>query len=235
MKIRTLVQHAVLTSTLCLALAVPTLAHSAAVYLIGDGFANGSDSMTLTATPAPDENPVPTGGFTGRIGPNPGPNPPTTTFLFWCAELTQSFGFGTVYTDYSISPLTNVLLSQLFTEVGGSGNATTSQTNSAAFQLSVWEILFEHGTYGGLNVSSGNFSATGDAGAISQANTWLAALTATSPATTHLFMITSPDQQDFITDTPMPPSLLLIPEPSPLPLLGVGLIALYLVQRRRAK
>jgi hypothetical protein len=234
MKIRTLVHHAALTSTLCLALAVPTLAHSTAVFLVGDGFKNGSDSATfLAATPPPAETTVDEGGFTGHIGPNPGPNPPTNPILFWCAELTQTFGFGTVYTDYSISPLTNLILSQLFTEAGGSSGATSTQTKSAGFQLAVWEILFEGGTYGGFDVTQGNFKVSGDAGAIAQANTWLMGLSASSPATTQLFLLSSPDHQDFITDTQIP-SLLLVPEPSPLPLLGAGLIALYLVMRRRA-
>jgi hypothetical protein len=220
---------------------VPTLANSAAVYLIGDGYANGSESFTVNSVTPPLVNDgVSAGGFAGHIGPNPGPNPPTTPLLFWCAELTQTFSFGVVYTNnYTSSPLGNPLLSQLFTEVGGSASATSTIVGSAAFQLAIWEILFEGGTYGGLNVSSGNFRATGAAGdagaaaAIAQANTWLAGLSAGSPATTTLFLLHSDSNQDFITDTTSP--LLLTPEPGSLALLGVGILAAMFTMRRRTQ
>lgn len=233
MNIRSLMRHTVLISALCALLGVPTLAYSAAIYLIGDGYQNGSESFLLTAAPPPAVNPVNAGGFAGRIGPNPGPNPPTTPIIFWCAELTQTFSFGTVYSNYTSSPLSNTLLSQLFTEVGGSASATSTTDSSAAFQLAIWEILFEGGTYGGLTVSGGNFQATGNAAAITQANSWLAALDAGDPATTALFLLSSPNHQDFITDTNSP--LLQTPEPGSLALLGVGILAAMFAMRRRTQ
>jgi hypothetical protein len=212
------------------------LAH-ADFYLQGDGYAQGSESFTLTAPGFIAVNPVGAGGFVGKAGAT---NPPTTPIFFWCVELSQTFGFGGVYTDYSIGGFGNTMLSQLFTEVGGSaailgGPLSGAKTVlSAAFQLAIWEIMFEGGTYGGLNVSSGNFTAFGDSSAMAQANTWLSALNAGSPATTALFLMHSPDHQDFVTDTLVPP-LLLVPEPASLPLLGLGLLAVMIAMRRRVQ
>lgn len=235
MNIQSLTRHAAGITAFCALLAVPTLGQAATVYLVGDGYAQGSESFNLTAPVPVAVNPTGAGGFTGHIGLT---NPPTTPIFFWCVELSQTFSFGTVYNNYTFSPLGNTLISQLFTEVGGSAAllsgppSATKTINSAAFQLALWEILYEGGTYGGLNVSTGNFKATGDAAAIAQANIWLAGLSALSPATTALFSLHSASNQDFITDTPPPPGLL-IPEPASLPLLGVGLLAVIFMMRRR--
>jgi hypothetical protein len=238
MNIKSLTRYTVAISALCTLLGAPTMAQ-AAFYFQGDGYAQGAETFTLTAPVTIAINPVGAGGFSGHVGPT---SPPTMPIFFWCVELSQTFSFGTIYSDYSVGAYSNTLLSQLFTEVGGSGAILTGAPSeartdlSAAFQLAVWEIMFEGGTYGGLDVTSGNFKATnGDPtdDAILQANAWLSALTAASPATTLLYLIQNANHQDFVTDTPIPPGLL-VPEPAPLTLLGVGILALMITMRRRA-
>jgi hypothetical protein len=84
----------------------------------------------------PAVNPVSAGGFTGHWDGQ--------HLLFWCFELTQTFGFGTPYTnDYVASLLGNVKVAELFQEVGGSAGAIATTQTSAAFQLAFCEILYE--------------------------------------------------------------------------------------------
>jgi hypothetical protein len=201
-----------------------------ATALVGNGFANGSENFLLTASFPLVENPVPAGGFTGSFGGNP--------FLFWCADLTRTFSFGTGY-DYTPSLYTNTNLSRLFTEVGGSAAATATTTSSAAFQLAIWEILFEGTTMSPYSLGTGDFKVTNDFGntaAVTQANAWLLALGSFAPST-QLVWLSNDTHQNFITDATVPGITLhlVVPEPLPLSLVGLGLLAMIFVTRRQSK
>jgi hypothetical protein len=156
---------------------------------------------------------------------------------FWCFELTQYFYFGVEYTDYTESPASNPNLARLFEEVGGAAGATSSLVNSAAFQLAVWEIRYETTTLPNYSLTagipaSGNFYATSaDPAVIAQANIWLQNLPLTSSYSVSL--LHSGNQQDFVYGT-RPPLRQNLPEPSPLPLLGLGVAAMMFSTRRRA-
>jgi MYXO-CTERM domain-containing protein len=87
----------------------------------------------------------------------------------------------------------------------------SSNSNGAAFQLAVWEIINEQTTDKNgnlvLNVSSGSFSATdSDAATLTTANTWLAGLNlaGTGPQATNLIALTSSQYQDYVTMAPAP-------------------------------
>ncbi len=90
------------------------------------------------------------GGFVGTWNGDP--------LQFWCAELTQTFSFNHLPAyDYTASIPNNAtftMLGQLFHE--GYATALDSAKNSAAFQLAIWEILYD----GDLDLSAGDFRVT---------------------------------------------------------------------------
>jgi len=206
------------------ALSVIPVAH--ATSLMGTGYsAVGSEPVSVTAPGASTG----AGSFVGFWNGLP--------ITFWCFELTQYFSFNVEYMDYTESPAGNPDLARLFEEVGGPAGATSSLTNSAAFQLAVWEIRYETTTLPNYNLTagtptSGNFFATSaDPAAVAQANTWLQNLPLTSSYTVSL--LHSDNEQDFVYAT-RPPLRQNLPEPSPLPLLGLGAAAMMFSIRRRA-
>jgi hypothetical protein len=225
-KIRPTLRNALIAG----AVALSVIPVAGATSLIGTGYsAVGSEPVSVTA-PSASTN---AGSFVGTWNGLP--------ITFWCFELTEFFSFNVEYTDYVELPLIGYDdVARLFQEVGGTAGATSSLTNSAAFQLALWEIRYETTTRPNYNLTpgipaSGNFYATSaDPAALAQANTWLQNLPATSTYSVSLLHSGPPgSEQDFIYVRP--PLRENLPEPSPLPLLGLGVAAMMFSIRRRAR
>jgi len=168
-----------------------------------------------------------TGGFTGDFNGIP--------IEFWCFELNQYFNPGSSYT-YDSSELTDPIyypaLGQLFNQ--HSFGATVSPLASAAFQLAVWEIRYDsapgHLPY---DVTTGQFSAVGDLPTIVLANSWLSGLAGPTRTVT---LLHNPETQDFITiGSPGRDCCRDVPEPTPLPLLALGLSSMVFIAARRSR
>jgi len=145
MKIPTLLSRALLSAALAVALCA-----QANPILIGNGYAAGSEEFSVTA-PTTTAN---AGAFTGTWNGQP--------IIFFCFELTQYFQFGVPYSDYVASNPSNAqfaLLSRLFTEAFD--HVLDNTDNSAAFQLAVWEILYDPSP---TSLSTGTFHVTNDFG-----------------------------------------------------------------------
>src|SRR5882762_10445279 len=155
------------------------------------GFYLGS-AQTVSLTDSLRNGNVPAGAFSL--------NPPAGDIAY-CIDLAQTINFGTLYHDYTksslaadgvLSSLRKGEIAQLF-----HGFYTTSllnTTNSAAFQLALWEIVFETGS--SLDVDGAhaatrgvNYASSPDtpAGVIAIADAWLAGLGAFSTNTTGLY------------------------------------------------
>lgn len=152
-----------------------------------------------------------------------------TSFMAWCAELTQDFTFGVTYT-YSeqsgtsyFGARTRADLSRLFTAAQG---FVVDAGTSAAMQAGIWEIIYERGTAYGF--ASGTFlgapALAADLGAFATVNGYLANLSSYN-ADYQIRVLTNPERQDFLVAT--------IPEPETWALLVAGLAALGVVKRRR--
>ena len=120
-------------------------------------------------------------------------------------------------------------MSRLYTEAHASiiGNAT----NSAAFQVALWEIAFE--TPGNYNLASGNFHATGPAAVTSMANTWLLNLGSFATGYSVSGFVSTTYQDVIVFNAPERDILHNVPEPGTYAMLLAGLGMMAFVARRR--
>ena len=113
-------------------------------------------------------------------------------------------------------------------------DALVSPVASAAFQLAVWEIRYDsapgHLDY---NVTTGAFTAVGDLPTIVLANSWLSGLAGPTRTVT---LLHNAEAQDFITiGSPGRDCCREVPEPTPLPLLALGLGGMAYIATRRSR
>jgi hypothetical protein len=153
-----------------------------------------------------------------------------SSFVAWCAELTQTFSFGVTYEYQQVSGASYfgadkaTDLSRLFTAAQG---FVVDKFTSAAMQAGIWEIIYEHGE--SFSLTGGTFKgAPEDAagqGAFDKINGFLMNLDAYK-ADARIDVLSNGEHQDFLVAT--------IPEPETWMLFGMGLGVIGLLRRRRA-
>jgi PEP-CTERM motif len=161
------------------------------------------------------------------------------SFLSYCLDLLQpaplngsASGYSAVAgASYSFAnPNAAADLSKLFTVASSQVNNIPT---SAAFQLAVWEIVYEAPT-NAYSMGSGKavfgVQDSREAPTLALANTWLNALSST-PATAPISILASAANQDLIYGGATAP----IPEPSTYALMIAGLAGVGFVARRRAQ
>ncbi|MBB4842557.1 hypothetical protein HNP55_001072 [Paucibacter oligotrophus] len=195
------------------------------------GYSLGSENIDTSMS-----NTVTVGQFKGRANLGTG----TQDFLTFCTEISQGFNWNTSY-DYALvangsargfSNSQADLLGRLYTVAGD----IDSKTKSVAFQLSVWEILYD--TSNRLSLGSGNFllDSGGSSAVRNQAATWLSGLAGVS-SDYQVQRLYSANAQDliFATHKPRPDSSNQVPEPASWALGLTALAAMALVRRRTRK
>ena len=171
-----------------------------------------------------------------RDNVNPGTHAPLQgTFSTFCIEVTQNVAFASTY-EYHVVPVGKAptddplfdlpmgswkadMLSKLF---GRRFNSLTTSDDFGAFQMAIWEIVYEMPGEEGmfLSLTGGRFQIQNGGTAATLAAAWLLEIDGTGPRMGGLYALTSDTAQDQI-----------VPTPGTLALAGLG--GLLCAKRRR--
>ncbi|HXX84122.1 MAG TPA: PEP-CTERM sorting domain-containing protein [Casimicrobiaceae bacterium] len=167
---------------------------------------------------------------------------------FWCIDLIDHVPYPPwTLPDYTEAPFQSPPLNfsstqvsnleTLFAQEYAYVSSFSSQTNVAAFQLAIWDLLFDTDynlyTYPGMGGSTFGVVSIGDSAAETEAQNWINSAHTGIQQTYSLTQLTNSDDpryQGFVFPTPFGES---IPEPSDLALFGAGLAAMLFGLRRR--
>lgn len=188
------------------------------------------------------------GQFSGKFWTTGGAAPAESLFKFFCVDLKQYSNTGpnlyssALYSNENLQKLYDVAYANKgagdFWNAGAATNfgVFSSDVLSAAFQVAVWEVMFDTD----LSLSADNiignslFEWTGGASLVlDEANNMLAKVKSyqgTNYQNWNLYKFTSNGYQDYVSATYGTN----VPEPGPLALFGIGLAALALRRKRKA-
>ncbi len=223
------------------ALTLAGSAHAVSVNMTDFTYGSPSSAVITGSNGSPSYDGA-AGAFTGAITDSAGADAKSgftmsaaaaspTSFVAWCAELTQSFDFGVTY-DYTPTGSIGYFgaqrandLSRLFT-AAAANHFVFDSVGSAAFQAGIWEIIYEKNA--GYSFLTGTLLGApkdlANQAAFNTVNGFLVNL-GQYAAGYHIDVLTNGAQQDFLVAT--------IPEPETWAMLVAGLGVIGFLRRRR--